>query len=90
MATNNYKDKGSIIKFGGGVLKLMPVTDAGLPINIITVTGISKADPAVVLTSDTGTLEDGDIVMFDDASDMTEINDRIFTVANLVADTSFE
>ena len=29
MAVNNYKDKGSVIKFGGGVLKMRAVDDAG-------------------------------------------------------------
>ncbi len=90
MATNDFKDKGQIIKFGGGILKLMPVTDAGLPINVITIDGITKADPAVVGTGDTGTLENGDIVMIVGAGGMIEVNDRIFTVANLNADTSFE
>ena len=90
MATNNFKDKGNIIKFGGGVLKLMPVTDAGLPINVITIDGITKADPAVVGAGNTGTLENGDIVLIVGAGGMVEVNDRIFTVANLSADTSFE
>ena len=29
MAVNNYKDKGSVIKFGGGILKIRAVDDAG-------------------------------------------------------------
>ena len=29
MATNNYKDKGAIIKFGGGILKIRAVADDG-------------------------------------------------------------
>ncbi len=29
MATNNFKDKGSIIKFGGGILKVREVADDG-------------------------------------------------------------
>ena len=89
MAVNNYKDKGSIIKFGGGSLVAMPVLDSGLPINSITISAISKADPAVVSTSDTGTLQNGDTVLIDDGGEMVEVNDRQFTVASLIADTSF-
>ena len=90
MAVNNYKDKGSIIKFGGGSLVVMPVTDAGLPINIVTITGISKASDAVVSTSDTGTLANGDTVLIADVGGMIEVNDLQFTVSALIADTSFE
>jgi len=90
MAVNNYKDKGSIIKFGGGVLKAMPVTDAGAHINTITITGITEAATAVASTSDTGTLEAGDSVMIEAVVDMIEVNDIVFTVGTVVTNTSFE
>ena len=90
MAVNNYKDKGSIIKFGGGVLKAMPVTDAGAHINTITITGISQAADGVVSTPDTGTLENGDSVMIEAVAGMTEVNDTVFTVGTLIANTSFK
>ncbi len=90
MAINNYKDKGSIIKFGGGSLVLMVVNDAGGSVNSITIDGISKASDAVVTASDTGTLENGDTILIVGAGGMVEVNDLQFTVSALIANTSFE
>ncbi|MCP4394544.1 MAG: hypothetical protein GY804_09805 [Alphaproteobacteria bacterium] len=89
MATNDWTDKGYVSKYGGGVLKVAEVLDTGLPVNNITITGISQANPGVVSCSDTGTLQNGDIVIIEGVSGMTEVNDILFTVAGLVADTSF-
>ena len=89
MATNDYTDKGYISKYGGGVLKVAEISDDGSPVNTITITNISQASNAVVSTSDTGTLENGDVVIIEGVSGMTEVNDTLFTVSNLVADTSF-
>jgi hypothetical protein len=90
MATNTWTDKGYVSKYGGGVLKVAEVLDTGLPVNNITITGISQANPAVVSCSETGTLENGDIVLIEGVVGMTEVNDILFTVASLVNDTSFE
>jgi hypothetical protein len=53
----------------------------------VAITGITKADPGVVSTAATPT--DGEFVMIL-SSGMTEINARVFRVANVVLNTSFE
>lgn len=89
MATNNYTDKGYVSKYGGGILKVAEVLDTGLPVNNITITAISKAADAVLTTSDTGTLENGDVILIEGVADMTEVNDLMFTIGNLSPNTSF-
>ena len=89
MAVNDYTDKGFVSKYGGGILVAREVLDTGLP-DTITITGISEANPAVVSTSDTSGLANGDSVIIEGVVGMTEVNDIVFTVANLVANTSFE
>lgn len=89
MATNDYTDKGYVSKYGGGVLKVAEIQDDGSFVNTITITGISQAANAVVTTANTGTLENGDIVLIEGVSGMTQVNDILFTVGNLVANTSF-
>lgn len=51
-----------------------------------TITGISKASPAVVTCAAHG-YPNGTVVLIRDAEGMTEVNDRIFTTANATADT---
>ena len=89
MASYNYTDKGYVSKYGGGILKAREVLDTGLPVTI-TITGISKAATAVVSTASTVGLVNGDIVLIEGVVGMTEVNDILFTVANIVANTSFE
>ena len=88
MAVNDYTDKGYISKYGGGILVAREVLDTGLP-DTVTIEGISQAANAVVTTSDTSGLANGDSVLIEGVSGMVEVNDIIFTVSNLVANTSF-
>lgn len=88
MASYDYTDKGYVSKYGGGVLKAREVLDTGLPVTI-TITGISQAANAVVSTSDTTGLVNGDVVIIEGVSGMTQVNDTLFTIANLIANTSF-
>lgn len=56
--------------------------------NVLTITGITKANPGVV--SFTGTdPEDGDEYKIESVVGMTEVNDTIFMVEDVVAATSF-
>lgn len=52
----------------------------------IDITGITKADPAVVTAADHG-FSNGDIVRIISVSGMTEVNDANFTVANKTTNT---
>jgi len=56
----------------------------------LAITGISQADPAVVTLGDTTGLTDGDVITISGVTTMTEVNGNSYTVANLVANTSFE
>ena len=57
----------------------------------ITPTGASLASPSVILTADTDTLKNGDLVYLGAAATgISEIDGKWFVIANLVADTSFE
>ncbi|MCG7984735.1 MAG: phage tail protein [Candidatus Thiodiazotropha lotti] len=53
----------------------------------VTITGITKASPAVVSTATTPNNDDYVRIV---CQGMTEVNNRIFRVANVVLDTSFE
>lgn len=88
MGSTNFTDKGYISKYGGGVFKGREVLDTGLPVTI-TITGISKAATAVVSTSDTTGLVDGDVVLIEAVAGMVEVNDILFTIGTIVANTSF-
>lgn len=84
MATYNYKDKGAVIKFGGGVLIVRPIGESG--VFTATITGISQASTAVVTYTDVdleSNLANGDQVLIIGVSGMTQVNDLVFTVANL-------
>ena len=89
MGSTNFTDKGYISKYGGGIFKAREVLDTGLPVVTITITGISKAATAVVSTSSTTGLVDGDVVLIEAVGDMTEVNDILFTIGTIVTDTSF-
>jgi hypothetical protein len=82
MAVNDYTDKGFITKYGGGILVVREVLDTGLP-KTFTITGITQANPAVVTVSDTTGLVNGDSAIIEAVGGMTQVNDTIFTVANL-------
>lgn len=56
----------------------------------INITGISNANPGVVSVADTSSLTEGQLVYIEGVAGMTEVNDLIFTVANIVLNTSFE
>ena len=88
MGSTNFTDKGYISKYGGGIFKAREVLDTGLPVTI-TITGISKANGAVVSTASTSGLVDGDIILIEAVVGMTEVNDRLFTVGTIITDTSF-
>ena len=92
MATYNYKDKGAIVKFGGGVLIARPIGESG--VFSATIAGISKAATAVVTYTDIdleGNIANGDQVLLFGAGGMTQVNDLVFTVANLnVGANTFE
>lgn len=56
----------------------------------LTITGISKANPAVVTVSSIGALSNGDKVYIADVVGMTEVNfdgDNLYTVANIAGNT---
>ena len=56
----------------------------------LTVTGVTNANPAVVTVSSIGTLQNGDLVIFQGISGMTELNfdgSNIYTVANIAGST---
>ncbi len=58
----------------------------------LTITGISKANPAIVTVSSIGDLINGDLIVIQDVAGMTEVNfdgDNIYTVAN-IAGATFE
>ena len=92
MATYDYKDKGAVIKFGGGVLIVRPIGEGG--VFTANVAGISNAATAVVTYSDTdleSNIANGDQVFINGVVGMTEVNDLVFTVANLnVGANTFE
>ena len=52
----------------------------------VTITGITQADPGVVTAAAHG-FEDGEFVKILGVTDMTEVNERYFIVANKAADT---
>lgn len=52
----------------------------------VNITGITKANPAVV-TSNAHGFSNGDVVVIASVGGMTELNNRIFTVANVTANT---
>lgn len=89
MAVNDYTDKGFITKYGGGILVAREVLDTGLPFTM-TITGISQASTAVVSVADTSGIVTGDSVIIEGVSGMTEVNDIVFTVGTVVANTSFQ
>jgi hypothetical protein len=62
--------------------------DCGLTLekSPMVVTGATQANP-VVITSVTHGLENGDLVLLQDVSGMTELNDAIYEIANKTADT---
>ncbi len=51
-----------------------------------TITGITKANPAVVTSTSHG-LSNGDVVRIRDVAGMTEVNGHTFTIANVAANT---
>jgi len=58
----------------------------------LTITGISRANPAVVTVSSIGDLQNGDLIIIQDVVGMTEVNfdgTNIYTVAN-IAGATFE
>lgn len=87
MATYNYKDKGAVIKFGGGTLIVRPIDESG--VWSANITGITQANPAVVTVDDITTLDlaNGDQVLITTVGGMTQVNDLVFTVANITGDT---
>lgn len=61
--------------------------DAGLTLDSPkTITGITKANPAVVTSAAHG-FSNGDTVTIREVVGMTEVNDKVFTIANKTADT---
>lgn len=50
---------------------------------ILTVTGITSADPGVVTTSTAHNFSNGDSVTFDDIVGMSTLNGKVYTVANV-------
>lgn len=68
-----FKDRGVVNSNGTGAL----------------ITGITKANPAVVTTATNHGLENGDIVILHDVDGMEEVNEVEYTVANKTA-TTFE
>lgn len=65
-------------KFHGSQIQVLTAYDAESPSGVIT--GISKADPAVVTA--TNTLAEGDIVKITGVVGMTEVNSGVFVVQN--------
>jgi hypothetical protein len=66
--------------------------DSGLTLDItdaVSISGATQADPVVVTTSSSHGYSDGDKVFITSVVGMTEINNRLFTVANKTA-TTFE
>lgn len=56
----------------------------------LTITGITQANPAVVTVSSIGDLENGDQIVIQNVSGMTEVNfdgSNIYTVANISSNT---
>lgn len=59
-------------------------------VSTLTITAITQANPAVVTVSSLGTLQDGDQIVIQDVSGMTEVNfdgSNIYTVANSAGST---
>ena len=70
--------------------KICIVKDGATGVSI-TPTGASLAAPSVILTADTDTLKNGDLIYLGAAATgIPEIDGKWFVIANLVADTSFE
>ena len=84
-------DDNYILEFGNQYMRVYK-NDGGLVLESdITITGITQANPAVVTTSGSHGLSNGDQVYITEVVGMTEINDSMlyYTVANVTA-TTFE
>lgn len=69
---------GARFKFHGSQIQVLTGYDANSPSLVIT--GITKANPAVV--SATNTLSDGDVIKINGVAGMTEVNGGVFVVDN--------
>ena len=77
---------GKTFKFAGSTIAVLTGFDSDSPPQAIT--GITKANPAVVTSTDHG-LVDGDVVQLDNIVGMTELNDEEFIV-NVLTSSTFE
>ncbi len=58
--------------------------------NAVNGTAINQANPAVLSTADTSMLQNGDQVLLAFTTGMLQVNGIVFTIDNIVANTSFE
>jgi len=76
--------------FRGRIKKRAGIKNFGwFPTRTDTITGITQANPAVVTTSGSHGLSNGDVVIIQSVTGMTEVNNNKYVVANKTA-TTFE